>query len=346
MSSYETLLESYAEEEKLSKITFEEMGNILESLTEFVNEEIQMTVEITLQEAEEGEVKDKENKFGASVKKTIDKLIEKLTAFIKKIGEAVKAFVAKAKMVVKQGGNVALSKALKNNNLVVKKEFTVVTTEYAKVGQLYNTAAKAAADVDAAVKKVNINTTPVEVPEVPASVANAIEAFSKRFEESGVVKKQVVEPGKKISEEYNSYVKPWLDQVNKGIENVEKVCKAAQKNASDIIKELKKNKDNQKAVNADGIVKVNKLSTAAMQISTNTVKFANSVLSIATKNSAKLALAAGVAAPGAAKDAVKTKAGEVKAAAKSKVQGAKADLDAKKAGMSGKNAGSIQKQAD
>jgi hypothetical protein len=355
MSSYESLLETYNEEEKFSNVSFEEMGNILESLTEFVNEEVEITVEMTLQEAEEvaNDEEKKSAKFGAAVKKTIERLIAKLTEFIKKIGDAVKAFVNKARMITKQGGNAALKKMLSNNNITIRKAITVKTTNYAAVGSLYNIAGKAASDVSDAVKSVNINTVPATVPEVPASVENAVKAFAERFDASDLVKSLDLESGKTVASAYNDCVKPWLDQVNKGIETVEKVCKGAQANASKLIKDLKKNKENPKTVNADAIGKISKLSSAAMQISTNTVRFANTILTLATKNAAKLALAAGANAPAAAKDKAKEKgaelkgkAGEAKAAAKNKLQGAKATVDAAKAGMSGKKAGSIQKQED
>lgn len=347
MSSYETLLENYAEDERLSHITFAEMSTMFDSLTEFVNEEVELTVEISLQEAEDGEVQEKDKKFGAAVKKTIRKLIEKLKAFITKIGEAVKAFVTKAKMVVKQGGNAALGKMLKKNGIKVTKKFTYKVVKEGtanSISKLYGNAASAASALDTAVKSVNINTTPVSVPEVPESVASVIEAFAKKFEDSSVIATKDYNPSDEpVSKVYADIVAPYLDEVKKGIDNVEKVCGGAQKQAKSLISELKKGEnDNQKTVNADGIAKVSKLSTACMQLSAATVRFANSVLTIATKNAAKLALAAGASVPAAAKE----KGGEVKADLKSKAQGVKANINAHKTGMAGKKAGAIQKQED
>ena len=123
--SYAAMLENYLEEEKYANDTFAGISSCLESLTSFVNEDVNFEMTISLTEAESGDIKEKDKKVSAAIKNGISKLISKLEAFIGKIGEAVKRFVAKAKVTIAQSGNEALKKMISNNKYNIGKDIKV-----------------------------------------------------------------------------------------------------------------------------------------------------------------------------------------------------------------------------
>ena len=57
MSGYAALLENYLEEEKYANDTFAGIASCLESLTDFVNEDVNFDMTISLTEAETGDIK-------------------------------------------------------------------------------------------------------------------------------------------------------------------------------------------------------------------------------------------------------------------------------------------------
>lgn len=341
MSSYESLLEAYNEEEKFSNVSFEEMGQMINSLTDFVNEEVSLTMEITLEEASKDTIADKAIRLKAAAKQAIRNIIRKLTTFIQKIADAVRAYTAKAKQVISMKGNATLAKMIASNH-DVKKEIKLQTPKngYADVVKLFTAAADAAKNVDDnVIKKININDVPVEVPEIPESVQKAVDAFKENFAKSSMIEDKTIAAGKNIGEAYKEDVEPWLSAVKNGTEKVQKACNDSIKAAKDLIKKLNSIESTEKAVKADAIGKISAASTALMQMSTASIRYGNSVLTIATKNAAKLALAGGASAAKDKKDDISAK----RAAKKEEKTQAKND---KKLGMSGRKAGSIQKQED
>ena len=85
MSGYAALLENYLEEEKYANDTVSNISSCLESLTDFVNEEVNFEMTISLTEAEGGEIKEKAKKVSAAIKNGIAKLIKKLEEFKDKV---------------------------------------------------------------------------------------------------------------------------------------------------------------------------------------------------------------------------------------------------------------------
>ena len=316
--SYESLLENYVDESAV--VSFAEMNTMLESLSDFVNEEVNFTVEISIQEAEEGEVKDKENKVGAALSSGVKKLIEKLQNFITKIGNAIRQFVAKASIVIKQGGNKALAKMVASNSGVLKKDVTLVSIDTGKVKGVISAASLAANQISQNINNKNA---------VPETVQTAIKELGEKLEKSDVVAQAKADVNETIKKQYEKHVKVYLDLVDeliKGEKSVVGICKKSQANAKDIIKDLKSQKEKDSA----SISVLSNLSSAAMQLATRVLIFGNSVLTIATKNSAKLALAAADRAASNKKQQVKNRVDETKAKADQKIKNVKADMAAKK----------------
>lgn len=319
MSSYETLLENYAEEEKFSNVTFAEMGSILESLTEFVNEEVELTVEISLQEAEDETIKDKAGKIGAAVSKHASALVEKLKQFITKISDAVRAFVAKARKTIADCGNVALKKMLANRKMTLAKPVKLVVYDENAIKPLF----KKANDAVEAVNKI-WGTFEIggNIADVPSEVESAREAFKQKLDKSSLGKVEEHGKGVSVNATYDKYVGKLLKLVDENIKPIQSGADKAKAAAKSTIAKLKKSGN----ANAGAdISKVSALASAAMQMNTYAINFAASVLSIATKNAAKIALAAGAttavkagekvkAAPGKAKEVIGNKADEIKAA--------------------------------
>ena len=318
MSSYATLLENYVDESSI--VSFEELGAMLESLSDFVNEEVNLNVEISLQEAEEETIKDKAGKVGAAVKRGIENLIKKLQAFITKIGEAAKQFAAKASIVIKQGGNKALAKMAANSSYVIKKEVKLISVDTGKIKKIISSATTAANQISQNIANVNA---------VPTTVEGAINDLGEKLEKSDLVVAAGVSSGT-VKQNYAKHVKPYLDIVDsaiKGEGSIIGICKKAQADAKKIIGDLKKEKD----VDSGKLATLSALSSAAMKLSTRALMFGNSVLSIATKNGAKLALAAADASGKAAVQRGKNKVNDAKAKVDQKVKNVKADIAEKKA---------------
>lgn len=312
MSSYESLLENYALEERFENITFAEMGSILESLTEFVDEEVNVTVEISLQEAEDESIKDKASKIATGVRTGISNIIKKLQEFISRLGESVKAFVAKAKKVIVDGGNVALSKAVtKNKSLMIKKKVTLIEYDPAAIKPLFTKA-------NSAVKAINKIWGTFElggnVPEIPSEVEDAREAFKQKLDKSTLGQKRDIEPGVNITGMYNRYVTELLKLVNTNLTPIQNGAQDAIAEAKNTIRKLKRY-ENQNDKNTGNIPKITALSSAAMQMNTYAINFAATVLTIATKNSAKLALASGISNVDKAKNNIKAAPEKIKSGA-------------------------------
>lgn len=313
MSGYEALLEEYFEEESNSKITFEELGNVLESLTEFVNEDIQVNVEISLQEAEEESIKDKAAKVGGAIKKAIEALIAKINQFIEKITDAVKKLVAKAKVTLAQGGNKAMAKIVADNKYKASKDIKLLQLKGGQeVGvKLLDQALKAIADTN---RQISAITFENGAGEVPASVEKVTAAFAQKVEKSSIVTEVTVKQGDSIKAAYNKYCAKDIKSINDAVSKLATAVgstKQAQGTASKVLKGMEN-----KEVTSDKLASVSKLVTASMKINTYAVNYASSLLGILAKNSAKLALAA-VAEDGKhAVAAGKAKAGEAGAKVK------------------------------
>lgn len=291
MSSYETLLESYDEEINLSNITFEEVGNILESLTEFVNEELDMTVQISLQEAEEGEVAEKENKFTAGAKRVLSSLVAKLNAFIEKIGDAIRKFVAKAKVVIAQGGNTAVAKIAANSKAKLGKEITLKTFSQGPEAsvKLMKLGIEAMKKANEQMSRIAFNG---DAESGSAAVEKAVDAFAEKLENSPVMTDKKFAAGQGIKSIYNDNCKKYIDAINSELKNLEAQVKNAQQASKTAIKTIQKLQNTDKAVKSANITAVSKTCALAMKINTYSVNYAASLLGIAAKNGAKLALAA------------------------------------------------------
>ncbi len=357
MSSYATLLDECAQEEMYANETFSSLGSYLESVTNFVNEDVNFEVTISLDEAVSGDIKDKAGKIGASVKKAIDSLIAKLQEFITKIGEAVKRFVSKAKVTITQKGNVAMKKLLNDSTAKLKKEVKLKEISYngksAKscVDDIFNKAAKAASTVYGNIDKIADKLETFEDPSDVTRVTAEIEALSEDITKSSVVKEATVPAASTVSAAYKLYVDQYFVSIEGNLSGVQEICKKAQDHAKALIKSLNKAKSADGKMTAEGsalkTMDVKAITVAkdhasdAMKISTYTVNFAATVLTMATKNSAKIALAAGgnavKEAPDKAKDAGKKAANAVKnapakakeAADDAKVQAALAKAEVK-----------------
>lgn len=331
MSSYAALLENYLEEEKYANDTFSSISSCLESLTSFVNEEVNFEMTISLTEAEDG-IKEKDKKVSSAIKKGISTLIQKLEAFISKISEAVKRFIAKAKITISQCGNEALKKMISNNKFVIGKDIKVKTISFnGKNGSklvdfIYTEALKAAGDIYVSAQKaaqdIADGATSISTPRNK----DILDALCVDIAGSEVSKVEEIKAADKkaVKDVYNEYVGCYLDSVKTHLSAVESTCKDAQAKCKEIIKALKKVENGEK-VNADAIAAVSGMSGDAMKISTYIVNYSMSILTLATKNGAKLALAAVDATGKAAATAVKGKASEVGKAVSNSKAGAAAN---------------------
>lgn len=340
MASYATLLENAMAEEQYKNTTFTELSGCLESLTAFVNEDTEFNVMISLTEAESGDIKDKAAKISAAVKQGIHNLIEKIKKFIDKIGEAVKRFVEKAHVVIASNGNNAMAKLLKDNSLTIGKDIKL-TAVLAKVnkgaGTVKNVEALFSAAEDAAntfnsrvgffKSRVDENAmakwSEASQSKDMAKADEVIEAFkadigTAEHSDAAMIK---ANEAKKVKEVYDKYVAVILDPINKHLKNIEKVCSEAQKTGKEVIKALQQAE--KEGTTAPMLSAVSAYVSKVMQISTYTVNFASRLLTIATKNSAKIALAAVDAQGRSAAAAVSGKAKDVKDAVSRKAKAAK-----------------------
>lgn len=316
MSSYAELLEESKQEEMLANETFSSLASYLESVTDFVNEDVDFNVTISLEEAVSGEIKDKAAKIGASIKKTIDSLIARLEAFKEKIADALKRFVAKAKATIAQKGNDAMKNILQKNDAKIGKEIKLQHIRTADVTGLYKKLNIAADNCLAAAQSLDGKVI------VSAATKGTIKAFSADI---SAIAKEETKNGDAVKAIYSTYVGSLLDWVEKAIPTLTNKTDEAQKAATAGIKELKKVKDDDgnKNVDSQAIARLSDAYSCAMKISTYAFNFMFGLLTIATKNSAKIALAAVdaegksiakavKAAPGKAKDKATEVAGKVK----------------------------------
>ena len=333
MSGYATLLENYLEEEKYANDTFAGIASCLESLTDFVNEDVNFDMTISLIEAESGDIKEKDKKVSAARKNGMGRLISKLEAFIGKIGEAVKRFIAKAKVTIAQKGNEALKKMISNNGYVIGKDIKVraVKVNGVKGAKVAEGIYKAVTDANNAISK--------EIVSIQSAIANGntvsvnrnkevIDTLSTSFEKSDATTLEMISSAKKLSvkDAYQEYVGQYLDVVSNNISKIDGQAKESQNNCKQIIKALKK-AENGSEINSESITAINGISSDLMRLATGALNYSMSLLTLATKNGAKIALAAvdatGKAAAVATKNAANTakdKAGEIKDNAKAKAQ--------------------------
>lgn len=331
--SYAAMLENYLEEEKYANDTFAGISSCLESLTSFVNEDVNFEMTISLTEAESGDIKEKDKKVSAAIKNGISKLISKLEAFIEKIGEAVKRFIAKAKVTIAQKGNETLKKMLSNNGYVIGKDVKVraVKVNGVKGAKVAEGIYKAVTDANNAISKEIISIQNAMSDGKAVSVnrnKEVIDTLSTSLEKSDATTLELISAVKKwsVKDAYQEYVGQYLDVVSNNISKIDGQAKESQKYCKEIIKTLKK-AENGSEINAESIAAVNGISSDLMRLATGALNYSMSLLTLATKNGAKIALAAvdatGKAAAVATKNAANTakdKAGEIKDNAKAKAQ--------------------------
>lgn len=329
--SYAALLENYLEEEKYANDTFANISSCLESLINFVNEDVNFEMTISLTEAENGDIKEKNKKISTAIKNGIDKLIKKLEEFSAKISEATKRFIAKAKVTIAQKGNEALKKMISNNKYVIGKDIKVRVVKVDGVK-----GAKVAEGIYKAVDDANNNIS-IQINNIKNAIADGsevsvsrnkdiIDTLSTSFEKSDATTLEMISSASKTSvkDAYEEYVGQYLDVVKSNISHIDGQAKESQKYCKEIIKSLK-NAENGKEFNAESIAAVNGISSDLMKLATGALNYSMSLLTLATKNGAKIALAAvdatGKAAAVAvnkAADSAKDKAAEVKNNVKSK----------------------------
>ena len=342
MASYATLLEDAMVEEQYKNTTFTELSGCLESLTAFVNEDTEFNVMISLTEAESGDIKDKAAKISAAVKQGIHNLIEKIKKFIDKIGEAVKRFVEKAHVVIASNGNNAMAKLLKDNSLTVGKDIKL-TAVLAKVDKgsgttkniedLFVAAQTASETLNKRVgffkERVDENTmanwSKANQSTDMEQADKVIEAFKSdigtaEHSDAAMIK---AKEAKKVSDVYKNYVAVILDPINDHLSKIEETCGNAQKTGKAVIKALQQAE--KEGTTAPMLSAVSAYVSKVMQLHTYTVNFASRLLTIATKNSAKIALAA-VDAQG--RSAAAAVSGKVKGAKDTVARKAKAAKEA------------------
>ena len=347
MSGYAALLENYLEEEKYANDTFAGISSCLESLTDFVNEDVNFDMTISLTEAETGDIKEKDKKVSAAIKNGISKLIGKLEAFIGKIGEAVKRFIAKAKVTIAQKGNEALRKMISNNGYVIGKDIKVraIKVNGVKGAKVAEGIYKAVTDANNAISKEIISIQNAISDGSTVSVnrnKEVIDTLSTSFEKSDATTLELISSAAKwtVKKAYQEYVGQYLDVVSNNIGKIDGQAKESQKYCKEIIKVLKK-AENGSEINSESIAAINGISSDLMRLTTGALNYSMSLLTLATKNGAKIALAAVDETGKAAAGAVKAKAGEIKAkgqevAGKVGVAANKASLKAKEIASSGK----------
>jgi hypothetical protein len=373
-NDFAELFEAYDEKRSIDHISFNEMSAMLESLTEFVNEEVDYSVPVSIEELSEGVIYEADKKFGEGLKNAVSKFVEKLQAFISKIGEALKRFIAKAKLTIAQGGNAAISKIIKSNGAIIGKDITLIKPKKKDVVEKgFAAALSACASVHSVLNKnTNVvlnapsNDGKVELDEIHSQlrldagdqklVDAAIKTLGKGFETSDVVEKYKVRAAEKkaVKDVYAEYVKTWNDLVSKNVPAIDSSCKDAQKTAKNLIKMFSgiKDSDSPKAMTAKKMLAdVSALSTKMMQLSTYTLNFAFKVLSMSTKNAAKIAVAAvgptGKALASGAKGDVKSKASDAKYAVdKAANDNKSAKASASAFGATKKEDQKVQKRSD
>ena len=339
-NSFSEFLEAYDENKSTENCTFAELSTCMESLTDFVNEGFDFSVPISLEECVEGVLYEADKKIGEGIKNAIHNFIEKLKAFITKIGDAVKRFIAKAKLVIAQGGNAAISKVIKTNGAVIGKDITLIKPKGKEIVEKGFEAASKACNLTYARINSNIgaienaakakDASSVDLDEIfsrlrlDAGDANlvdsAIKALGKGFETSDVVEKYKVKAKdhKAVKDIYNDHVKVWNDIVKKYVPQIDSTCKEVQKTSKNLIKAFSGiGNEGDKAKLANKMLsEVSGVASKMMQLSTYTLNFGFKVISMSTKNAAKIAISAvgptGKALVSGAKGKVSDKVDDVK----------------------------------
>lgn len=370
MSSFDELLEVYNESKGIDNSTFEDISVCIESLTQFVNEDVDFSVSISLEECAEGVITEADKKFGEAISKGFKGLIQKLKDFIGRIGEALKRFVAKAKVTIAKGGNAAISMIIKTNGAVIGKDITLIKPKKKGIvedgfkaaidacGKIYARINSNISVIDKALQdnNGNVNFASLRLDAGDAKLVDtAINVLGKGFDTSDAVEKYKVRAAehKSVKDMYEDHVKVWNDIVKDNLGDIEGTCKEAQKTANVLVKKLSGIDTSTDAgkLTAKMSSEVSAISSKMMQLSTYTLNFAFKVLTMSTKNAAKIAVAAvgptGKALASGAKGAVKDKVDDAKYAAASAANDNKsAKQSASAFGATKKQDQKVQKRSD
>lgn len=303
MSGYEALLEKSFQEEEIKNDTFASVGACLESLTAFVNEDVDFSVTISLNEAEDEAIDNKKGKISAAIKNGLNKLIAKLKEFINKIGDAVKRFVTKAKIAVANCGNDVMKKILGGNEkAVIGSDIKVKTVEFNGkkgaeiVNTIFNSALMADAKLHNALKN-NGNDTKEDFifdNDDTDDIEHILDTITADVAGSDIAKDVEIAKADKVpvKDAYNDYVAIFFDPVKKNLNDIEKSCKDSQKAANSLIKYCNKTLGKGDAITTELTNKLTKYSNLTMKLSTQILNYSMSIVTLGTKNSAKIALAA------------------------------------------------------
>jgi hypothetical protein len=281
--SYTALLEEYEEQNRIC--TFSEMAANFSSLAALVEEEVDFSVMISLDEAAEEEIENKDKKISDAIKNGFKKLADKLEAFVTKIGEFLSRLKNKIKVTVASKGNEAMKKLLADKQAYIKKDIKLQNFQTNTAKTLLKAANDIVKDANAAVDAAKNGQSFTRVD------AEKIKTFKEDVTKSKLVNKAEIKASAhfKVAEAYKMYVSGLFDAIESSFANTDKNIKDAQKAAKDLAKELRKadRKNNKSSVS-----ELNGVASDLMTISTYVLKLNADFLSMATRNSAKLALAA------------------------------------------------------
>ena len=356
MSSYAALLEEYYEENRYANDTFTDIETFMESVGDIVNENVDFNITLSLNEVSLKDAGANAKKIGQKIGEAISRLVQKITDFVKNIAVAIRRVTDKAKVIVATNGNKVLSNALKDKESKLGKDITLKVAkggpnsiiDIAKIANeaietAYRNLDKCFGNVDAlgsgahtydthgpSQKAMQSNIESIDA-DYSKKVEEVKETLSKSYAKSDAVENFVHNEGQKIKDVYGHSIKPYIDLVDpNGSKSITKealkTVDTASKKSNEAIKKLRKiqkdlEKDSYSAGAAQDLLsKISRITTDIMSINHSLVAFALSVLSLATKNSTIVALAA-VGADG------KRLAGQ----AKGKVNATKSKIDKKRA---------------
>ena len=296
MSSYETLLENYNIEEKYANDTFSNMMSCFESLNAFANEDINFEVNISLEEAESGKIKDNIAKIKEGAKRTSEVLKKKVSDFIIKIKDALSRFIAKAKITVANKGNAALKKMIGNSELIIGKDIKLkVFKDNKSNAAIFDQVSKAVEKIDDIRDDSSIDDVKTVVDALADSVAksNIVEEATLKADDNMKVKDAVAK-----------YVDPLLKDTTDNLNNAQKLVNEVIKNLKGDIKTIddsakKIDKAIGKGVGNSTFTMLNidtnefkESISLAMKVSTRYINYVSTVLVMGASNASKIALAA------------------------------------------------------
>ena len=287
--SYAMLLEKY----NATDTTFSAIQEGIESLIEFVNSDVTISVDMSILEAENEEavVKTKENFF--------KKIAEKVKAFVVKFAESVKNFIAKCKVAVADKGNKALKKVLADSSKEIKRPIKLKELEWK--GQKGPGIIKGVwEDVVSDVKKYTVSLKSIidgndASKFVDSDFEEKVKTLSEDISTSDVAKLQDIKAGEKVSAVYDAYVAQYTDWASDSISDIQACYKSAQEMLASFnkgLKETNKGAFGGKDI-SDAISAINKLATSIMRADTLLLNAAFKILSVGVANSVKIAAAAG-----------------------------------------------------